>query len=87
MLVESLLGSENIDMFKEVAEEAVYTNERMCFNDLSNAYISPFEYLRYVGMSDILFIKDDDDYKPYRAYLKMLRHAMLRYYPKKFYDG
>ena len=84
MFVESLIGCGEIDMSREVMEEAVYTNERMCFNDLVNTYISPLEYIQYIRRSDILFIEDDDDNRPYIAYKEMLRRAILQYYPKKF---
>ena len=83
MFVKSLLGRDVESMDKSISGVATYTNERMCYNDLLNDYISPKEYNRFISSSDILFIKDSDDSKPYSEYMKIVRKAKMKYVAKK----
>ena len=83
MFVKSLLGRDVEPMDKSISRVAAYTNERMCYNDLLNGYISPKDYNQFINSSDILFIKDSDDSKPYSEYLKIVRKAKMKYVAKK----
>lgn len=82
MFVESIL-ERKIDSIDTISRVAIYTNERMCYNDLLNSYISPKDYNHYIESSDILFIKDRDDIQPYNEYSKIVRKAKVKYIVKK----
>ena len=82
MFVESIL-ERKVDSIDTISGVAIYTNERMCYNDLLNSYISPKDYNHYIESSDILFIKDRDDIQPYNEYSKILRKAKVKYIAKK----
>jgi carbamoylphosphate synthase large subunit len=70
MMVEYFAGGD-IDVWKKpVMGEAVYTNERMCFVDWMSGFITLDEYQRYMKTADILFIQDNDDPQPWKAYQK-----------------
>ena len=50
MFVESLCGNSMPDWDKQVGKTAVYTNERMAFNDLNNGLITVKEYRHCHGL-------------------------------------
>ena len=83
MFVNSILGKNIVFEDNSISGVATYTNERMCYNDLINGYISPKEYDKYISSSDILFIKDKDDNKPYHEYLKYVREAKMKYLARR----
>jgi predicted ATP-grasp superfamily ATP-dependent carboligase len=83
MFVNSILGRSMESMNKTISGVATYTNERICYNDLINGYISSKEYNQYINSSDILFIKDPDDSKPYEEFLKIVRTAKMKFILKK----
>ena len=68
MMVQYFTGGDMNIWTKHIAEEATYTNERMCLEDWSNGYITLDEYQRYMKTADIHFIQDDDDPRPQKAY-------------------
>lgn len=83
MFVEKVLGNEVRDSNRLIDSDSIFFNERMGYNDLINGYISTNEYFHYVRSSNIFFIKDNDDYEPYKAYAKTLRTAFLKCWAKK----
>lgn len=83
MFVEYMAGMPVKDMEKQVERVAVYTNERMCFNDFVNGLISLCEYKDRIKTADILFIKDGKDNKPYMAYRKMFFRTATKCLIKK----
>ena len=78
MFVECMAGRPIEGMDKQVEREAVYTNERMCYNDLINGFVSLREYRHYIESASILFIKDEGDGEPYKKYRKMVLHAVIQ---------
>lgn len=68
MMVRYFIGGDMPNMNKNIRGEAVYTNERMCFFDWLNGYITLDEYQRYIKTADIHFIQDNDDPQPQKAY-------------------
>lgn len=78
MCVQSMMGADVSDFDKQVEKESIYTNERMALNDLSNNFISLCDYNDYVKSADILFIKNNEDKKPYIEYCKILSKAAIK---------
>ena len=83
MYVESLVRKKEEDFDKRIESSAVFTNERMCFNDLNNGLMTPCVYNHYIRTSDILFIKDEDDRAPFKVFQKTVFKAKLKYWPNK----
>lgn len=83
MLVDFLSGKKVEGMNKQVEKEAVFTNERMCYNDLQNGLISIKEYRHYIDCADILFLEDKQDPRPFRMYRRSMWKAIIRYMLKK----
>lgn len=82
MFVSYLMG-QNVDGFDKVLEDdAIFTNERMCYNDLLYGHIDWRQYQHYIKTADILFIKDDEDYEPYHSFQKMVVFAAMKSYIK-----
>lgn len=79
MYVETMMGSEVKEWEDQVKKEAIFTNERMAFNDFINHHISLRSYREYVNSADILFIKDCDDDKPYKEYRKTLVNSAIKH--------
>lgn len=83
MMVRCLLR-QNIDgIAKMVKSEATFVNERMCFDDLLYGYMTKKEYHTMLNTADISFIKEDDDKKPYFAYLRYYFYMQLKRIIKK----
>ena len=55
----------------------------MCYNDLINGFISSGEYNHYISSSDILFIENEEDKDPYKAFQKTVLKAKIKYWPNK----
>lgn len=83
MFIECMAGRPIEGMDKQVEREAVYTNERMCYNDLINGFVSLREYRHYIESADILFIQNDEDKKPYKEFRKMVLRAAIKYLIKR----
>ena len=70
MFVKSLLNESIADMKQYVMGTATYVNERMCLDDYLHGYINEGEYQNIINSSDVQFVCDKNDMKPYRQ-LKM----------------
>lgn len=78
MMVKHLTGNTVDGMESVIAGTAVYANERMCIDDLSNGYISLNEYHRILKNSDIRFVPDTEDPLPKKIYEKEFRKMIIR---------
>lgn len=78
MYVKFMMGIDVDDFDKQIEKESIYTNERMAFNDLNNNLMTLRDYKDYVRSADILFIRDNEDKKPYKEYCKVLRKATIK---------
>lgn len=83
MLVKTFLGIPIENMNQMVEGEAVFTNERICINDYQNGFISVKEYRSYIKSADILFIKDEEDRHPLKAYRYLFCLVMIKSIIKK----
>lgn len=66
MFVRSLRGESIADMKQDVSDMATYVNERMCLDDYLHNYINEEELHNIIQSSDIQFVYDQNDIKPYR---------------------
>lgn len=83
LFINCCVGGSKLLFDRQVRKEAIFTNERICYNDLINGFITPSEYRHFVRTSDICFIKDSEDYRPFEAFRKMVLKAFINYWPKK----
>ena len=70
MMARYLLGHSIKDMTKEITEEAVFVNERMCREDWNNNYISSKQFRQLISTADISFLYAEEDPEPLRMYYK-----------------
>lgn len=77
MMVKSFYGEDISDMEKSIDGQAIYINERMCFDDWNNGIISFREYNEYLKSADIRFVVDEDDTRPEKEYNKIFRKRLL----------
>ena len=67
----NFLNEGNVDVLEtEITKEAIYVNERMCFDDLCRGFMGFREYRKYIKTSDIRFLEDPEDPCPIRAFKK-----------------
>ena len=78
MMVKTLLGKSIADMQKEVKNEAVFVNERMCLDDWYGRYITTSEYWNLIKGADISFVSDNCDKKPQRYYKRQYRIKFIK---------
>lgn len=83
MLVRFLYGESFSDMNMAITETATFVNERMCLDDWYSGFISLDEYRSIIYNSDISFVKDRDDPKPYKAYLRYCQRMRVKLILKK----
>ena len=69
MMVKSFNGDNTEDMLKSISSKATFVNERMCQDDWYERHITFKEYRNTMSSSDISFIKDNSDSKPYIKFL------------------
>lgn len=69
---------------ENVGKVATFVNERMCHDEWYVGAISNETYLELVNESDISFVRDIDDIKPYQVYLAQHRKAFVKKLLKKF---
>ena len=77
MMVNSFYGEVISNMKESIDGEAVYVNERMCFDDWNNGTISLKEYRKCLKSADIRFIPDEQDFRPEKEYNKIFRKRLL----------
>ena len=77
MMVKSFYGEDISDMKKTVEGEAVYVNERMCFDDWNSGHLSLRKYQKCLRTADIRFVADDMDKCPEREYNRVFRKQLL----------
>lgn len=84
MLVQYLYGN-SIEMNQSINNTAVYVNERMCFDDWNNGFITIKDYYHYLETTDIRFVPDKKDPKPGMIYRKMFVRRLLINRLKRIY--
>lgn len=77
MMVKSFVGEPMDNMAKSIDNEAVYVNDKMCFDDWNNGKISFKDYKNYLKNSDIRFICDEHDRFPEREYMMKYRKRVV----------
>ena len=85
MFVRTMLGESLEGMQQQILGEAEYVNERLCFLDWYNNYISTKEYKKTVNTANISFIADDNDPAPLQAYHKMVKKMYIKRLIKKMF--
>lgn len=85
MMLQFFTVGESGKWGKPITGEAVYTNERMCFEDWKNGFITLDEYRRYMKTADILFVQDKDDPRPQRAFQRVYLISRMLMPFKKLY--
>ena len=83
MFVRTMQGESLEGMQQQIQEEAEYVNERLCFLDWYNNYISTKKYKEIVNTATISFIADDNDPAPLQAYHKMIKKMYIKRVIKK----
>ena len=83
MFVRTMKGESLEGMQQQIQGEAEYVNERLCFLDWYNNYISTKEYKEIVNTANISFIADDNDSAPLQAYEKMIKKMYFKRFIKK----
>lgn len=73
MMVKSFMGEPIDNMARSFDSEAVYVNDKMCFDDWNNGKLSFKGYKNYLKNSDIRFICDEQDPLPEREYMREFR--------------
>lgn len=86
MMVRSFIGEPMDKMTKCINREAVYVNDKMCFDDWNNGFISTKEYQRSFDASDFGFVSDDRDLVPERVYQKELKKRLIIKSIKKLFN-
>lgn len=79
MLVKHFNGESLNGMQKSITTIATYANERICFDDWYNGYITYNDLKKMLSSVDILFIKDSNDMMPQ----KVFRRNLLFYFYKR----
>ena len=64
MMVNCMLNQSSVDNVKSINSAYTYVNERMCFDDWCQGYISSNSYHRFIKSADISFVSDPDDPVP-----------------------
>lgn len=85
MFVRTMQGKSLEGMQQQIHGEADYVNERLCFLDWYNNYISTKEYKKIVNTADISFISDDNDLAPLQAYHKMIKKMYIKRFIKRIF--
>ena len=70
MMIKFLRGESYSDMPQHVTSTASFANERMCLDDWYYNYLSSEELDDIINSVDVLFVKDEEDPGPYRAFKK-----------------
>lgn len=83
MFVRTMQGESLEGMQHQIQGESEYVNERLCFLDWYNNYISTKEYKEIVNTATISFIADDGDPAPLHAYHKMIKKMYIKRFIKK----
>ena len=73
MLVRSLKNEKIDDLKTEITRSAIYVNERICEDNWFNCYFSKKHLKKLMRESDISFLKDKDDPKPYEIFQESVR--------------
>ena len=68
LLINHLLGKPN-NFGKNIAEESIFVNEKVAYDDYFNGYISKSDYNGYIKRADFGFIQSTNDVMPYKAFL------------------
>ena len=78
MMTRSLLGQSIADMKKDITDEGVFVNERMCREDWNSNYINTKQLKQLIDTADISFLYDPDDPVPRRMFYKDINNPMRR---------
>lgn len=78
MMTRFLLGQSIADMKKDITEEGVFVNERMCREDWNSNYINTKQLKQLIDTADISFLYDPDDPVPRRMFYKDINNPMRR---------
>ena len=87
MMVKFFYGENTKDMQKSISSEATFVNERMCQDDWYERYITFKEYRGMMSSSDVSFIKDNSDFKPYMKFLLCHIPLITKKSIKRFYKN
>ncbi len=87
MLVRFFSGESFDDLKKEITTAATFVNEKMCFDNWCEGYISFNAFRRILHSSDINFLDDKNDPAPKEHFEKRIRSlrwkVALKKYPRK----
>lgn len=86
MMVRSFMGEPMNNVSKYIDGEAVYVNDKMCFDDWNNGFISTKEYKKVSQFSDFGFVSDKDDPAPARAYRREYKKRLFIKGIKKLFN-
>lgn len=78
MFVKSIVGESIDEMNKDILDECIFVNERMCIDDWYHGYITTYQLNEMLQSSDISFVKDDDDPMPYTALKNEMRYMRMK---------
>lgn len=77
IMVSGMLNHSSVDNIKPINGTYTYVNERMCFDDWCQGYISSNTYLRLIKSADISFVSDTKDSSPAEFFEKEHRKKVF----------
>ena len=83
MLAEKFLIGQIRTIPLDITDEAKFVNERVCIDDWYRGYLSMNDYKCIMARADFGFLEDQNDPKPYQAFLNYKRKLMLKKIAKK----
>lgn len=83
MLAEKLSTGHLQTFPSEITRQAVFLNERICLDDWYRGYLSTNDYKRIKVRADWGFLEDQNDPKPYQAFLGYRRKLKLKRFVKQ----
>lgn len=84
MLVRILTGKSIDGMQRQITENAVYVNERMCIDDWYRGFNTTKEYKQLLSNSDISFVYDKSDTEPQKSFEKWFILLCIKRAIKKY---
>ena len=83
MFVKYLNGDSIGGMKKEITSRATYVDERMLTDDWIHNYITTKSFYDTINSATISFIKDEEDPRPYRSFVRFVKTKRIKRFIKK----